>query len=194
MDDLPTALRRLEIHDVDRISFPVTAYMNRTKIPVTATGLFFSETFIIRIPINHLRMVDRRLFIEDTDILMLSKRLSSGIEEICRLGLFPYPFISEHFPVAKYQFRCKQSLGGQNYRPGILHYSPVFLPQFPKRNNTVPFIPGHSIRKIAHHHVYAIVGKPSHIFQTVPFVHGVDNTIQCKKYLVFISHLIPYLK
>ncbi|CAG9870227.1 hypothetical protein BOVAC1_4582 [Bacteroides ovatus] len=125
---------------------------------------------------------------------MLSKRLSSGIEEICRLGLFPYPFISEHFPVAKYQFRCKQPLGGQNYRPGILHYSPVFLPQFPKRNNTVPFIPGHPIRKITHHHVYAIVGKPSHIFQTVPFVHGVDNTIQCKKCLVFISHLIPYLK
>ena len=45
---------------------------------------------VVRRPEAHLGVVGRRFGVEDEDVLMTSKRLSLGVQEVGRLGFDPY--------------------------------------------------------------------------------------------------------
>ncbi len=70
--DIPNDVIEMDLNNIIAISFAITFNMPRFKIAVATGILVLANTFVIGFSISHLWIICRLLFVEDTNIFMLT--------------------------------------------------------------------------------------------------------------------------
>jgi len=152
-------------------------------VVIRSAGLELSVTVVspgvLQLPLRmvwlsdaHLRVIDRQLLIEHTNILMAAHGHTVGIQKAGAASFIPYQIVSPELPIALHEVAGKHSLGKEYNCTIGLNNALILRPKWLEWNYSVPLrirvvFVKHLVWQIADDGINAFVCYPCHQVQAV---------------------------